>query len=92
MREILSTISSKGQVTIPSEVRKRLGVKQGDKLSFVIEDEQAEGEVRILISAPRYSGVSALRGAAGSLKEPRSWEEMLQIAHEDRAGEITGTE
>ncbi len=33
-----STISSKGQVTVPIEVRRRLGVKAGDQLDFVLED------------------------------------------------------
>jgi antitoxin PrlF len=31
-----ATITSKGQVTIPSVVRNRLGVKPGDKLTFSI--------------------------------------------------------
>jgi AbrB family looped-hinge helix DNA binding protein len=31
------TLSSKGQITIPLEVRKRLGIRQGDKLEFVVE-------------------------------------------------------
>jgi AbrB family looped-hinge helix DNA binding protein len=38
MKEIVSTVTSKGQVTIPAEVRRHLGVAQGDKLSFVISD------------------------------------------------------
>jgi len=33
-----STISSKGQITVPIEVRRRLGVKQGDRVEFVVED------------------------------------------------------
>ena len=33
-----STISSKGQVTVPVEVRHRLGLKAGDKVDFVFED------------------------------------------------------
>ncbi len=33
-----STISSKGQVTIPQEIRNRLGVGAGDRIEFVIED------------------------------------------------------
>jgi antitoxin PrlF len=32
-----SVISSKGQVTIPQEVRARLGLKEGDRLEFVTE-------------------------------------------------------
>ena len=33
-----STISSKGQVTIPQEVRRRLGLEPGDRVEFVVED------------------------------------------------------
>lgn len=32
-----STISSKGQVTVPQEVRKRLGLRAGDRVEFVVE-------------------------------------------------------
>ncbi len=78
MREITSTLSSKGQVTIPVEVRRYLGIKEGDKLSFVIEDG---GTVRI--ETPRYRNIAALKGAAGSLEKPLSWEETLNIGRED---------
>jgi AbrB family looped-hinge helix DNA binding protein len=33
-----STISSKGQITVPIEVRHRLGLRQGDRVEFVYED------------------------------------------------------
>jgi AbrB family looped-hinge helix DNA binding protein len=33
-----STISSKGQVTVPIEVRHRLGLKAGDRVEFVFEE------------------------------------------------------
>ena len=33
-----STISSKGQVTVPIEVRHRLGLREGDRVEFVYED------------------------------------------------------
>lgn len=32
-----STISCKGQVTVPIEVRHRLGLKEGDRVEFVFE-------------------------------------------------------
>ncbi len=90
MKEIVSTVSSKGQVTIPAEVRKHLNIREGDKLSFVIEDA---GVVRV--KAPRYRDVSSLRGAAGTLglkEKPLNWEEMLDIAREDHLRESTDTE
>jgi antitoxin PrlF len=33
-------ISSKGQVTIPLEIRDRLGVKAGDRIEFLMEDDR----------------------------------------------------
>lgn len=33
-----STISSKGQITVPLEIRNRLGLKEGDRVEFVIEN------------------------------------------------------
>ena len=33
-----STVSTKGQVTIPQEVRVRLGLKEGDRVEFVTKD------------------------------------------------------
>lgn len=33
-----SSVSSKGQVTIPQEVRVRMDLKEGDRVEFVIEN------------------------------------------------------
>jgi AbrB family looped-hinge helix DNA binding protein len=32
-----STISSKGQMTVPLEIRHRLGLKEGDRVEFVVD-------------------------------------------------------
>ncbi|MEO8972007.1 MAG: type II toxin-antitoxin system PrlF family antitoxin [Ktedonobacteraceae bacterium] len=79
MREIISNISGKGQVTIPAEIRKHLGIKNHGKIAFVIDEK---GNVRLKV--PRYSDVDSLVGAAGSLSKPLSWKEMRRIAYEDR--------
>jgi antitoxin PrlF len=39
MKEFVSTVSSKGQVTIPADIRRRLGVGATDKVSFVVTDD-----------------------------------------------------
>jgi antitoxin PrlF len=33
-----STVSSKGQVTIPQEIRLRLGLREGDRVEFIVEE------------------------------------------------------
>ena len=38
---LASTLTSKGQATIPSEVRKALDLKAGDVVAFEITDHQA---------------------------------------------------
>ena len=39
MRERLSIVSKKGQVTLPAEFRDALGIKEGDKVAFVLDGE-----------------------------------------------------
>ncbi|MGJ9615107.1 AbrB/MazE/SpoVT family DNA-binding domain-containing protein [Actinotignum sp. GS-2025e] len=48
-------VMAKGQVTVPKSVRNRLGVDSGDRLVFVVDDD----EVRVVNSA-RYA-MSGLR-------------------------------
>jgi AbrB family looped-hinge helix DNA binding protein len=78
MKEVMATVSSKGQVVIPAEVRKHLGIEQGDKVLFVLSEG---GQVEL--KGAKYPTVASLRGAAGKLPQPLSWEEMRQIARED---------
>ncbi len=40
MQEIISSITSKGQVTIPVAVRRHIGVSTRDKIAFIIDDNQ----------------------------------------------------
>lgn len=50
-------ITSKGQVTIPKEVREALGVKEGDSLVFEVEDGEARVSVaRKPVSFADYAG------------------------------------
>ncbi|CAN5726869.1 AbrB/MazE/SpoVT family DNA-binding domain-containing protein [soil metagenome] len=49
-----STITKRGQTTIPRQVRDALGLKAGDRLRYMLRD----GEVRVV----RVGSISALRG------------------------------
>ena len=84
-KEIVSTISSKGQVTLPVNVRKHLGVQVNDRVAFIIEPT---GEVKV--AQVKYPDIQSLRGAAGSLKQPLPFKEMRKIAQEDRFKEKYG--
>lgn len=78
-KETVSKISSKGQVTVPVEVRKHLGVDTNGKLAFVIE---SDGKVRV--SPAKFPDIKSLSGAAGKLKKPLSKEDLISTAREDR--------
>ena len=39
MKEIITTMTQRGQVTVPSEVRRLLGLKPRDKVAFSIEKD-----------------------------------------------------
>jgi antitoxin PrlF len=42
MNEQLTVVTRKGQVTIPADIRRALGIKEGDKVAFVLEDKQVK--------------------------------------------------
>ena len=52
----ISTITSKGQTTIPSEIRRLLKLKAGDRIEFVVE---ADGKV---VLVPVTVDVRELKG------------------------------
>ncbi|MGH2469987.1 MAG: AbrB/MazE/SpoVT family DNA-binding domain-containing protein, partial [Chloroflexota bacterium] len=37
-KELLTVVTRKGQVTVPSAIRHALGLKQGDKVAFTLEE------------------------------------------------------
>jgi antitoxin PrlF len=65
-----STLTAKGQTTIPKAIRQHLGVKPGDRLRFAIE---ADGKVTLV---PATLPITALRGIARRDGSPATLEEM----------------
>jgi len=56
-----ATLSSKGQITLPRQVRQALGVTAGDRLDFTVE---ASGQVRV------RAATEDVRALKGLLKRP----------------------
>jgi AbrB family looped-hinge helix DNA binding protein len=78
MREFADVLSSDGKVTIPAEAREHLAISAGTNLVFTIEDSGV-----VTFNVPRSSTIASLRGAAGALARPRSWQEMREIGRAD---------
>jgi AbrB family looped-hinge helix DNA binding protein len=65
-----SSLTSKGQITIPIEVREELGLKTGDRIEFV---KNEEGKFFI---QPKKGSIMNLRGMFKWTGAPVSVEEM----------------
>jgi antitoxin PrlF len=78
-----STISSKGQVTIPKAIRTRMHLKVGDRLRFVVD---ADGSVRL---AAATRDVSTLRDILPRPKRRATVDDM-QSAIRTRAAKRAG--
>jgi antitoxin PrlF len=55
-----STVTSKGQTTIPEKIRKALRIKPGDKLEYRVEGDRAT--IRV------HPGIRSLKGVLASNK------------------------
>lgn len=65
----LAKISSNGQITVPVEIRRKLNIKEGDKIIFL---ENANGDI-ILQNSSRV----AIREAQAALKDIKVSEENI---------------
>jgi antitoxin PrlF len=75
----LSKVQEKGQVTIPAEIRDKLGLKKGDLVAFV------ETEQGVLISPQEVVAQQALDRIGEILKEKGiSLEELMESGREIR--------
>jgi antitoxin PrlF len=63
-------MTSKGQITVPKDVRLRLGLKPGDRVRFIVE---GDGRVRLL---PAKRDISELVGILPKPKRALTIEEM----------------
>jgi antitoxin PrlF len=58
-----STVTSKGQTTIPGKIRKALRIKPGDKLEYLVEGDHAT--IRVHLGARSLKGVLASKKGKG---------------------------
>lgn len=75
-----AVITSKGQITIPADVRRRLGVDSGDRIEFV---ELESGGFAIL---PATGDVRQLKGLLRTPARPVPLEEMERAVRRRATG------
>ncbi|WP_018305954.1 AbrB/MazE/SpoVT family DNA-binding domain-containing protein [Desulfitobacterium hafniense] len=83
-KQLLSgKLTSKGQMTIPVELRNLLKLNEGDRLAFILNDKEGIIEVQ-----PKTR--KSIRGVMGALKTTRNLnaDEAIDWAREERVKEL----
>jgi antitoxin PrlF len=80
--EITATVTSKGQVTIPKQVRDALGIEEGDQVVFRVEGRRA--------TLARTPDLLELEGSVSvpAARRSASWDEVRRTARNARAARV----
>ena len=76
---VRATITSKGQVTIPKDVRQRLGLRKGDQIEFVVED----GVTFVRRARDEENPFEAYAGALGAFETKEEVHAWLRTLRDD---------
>ncbi len=86
MKEFFTVVTRKGQITVPSEIRKTLNLKQGDKVGLSIRKTDKD-KVQVTLR-PVPSVAEMTFGSVTPRKRPEDFEELRQMFEEDVAEEV----
>jgi AbrB family looped-hinge helix DNA binding protein len=75
-----ATVTSKGQITIPVEVRLEMGIDSGDRIEFVRNGKTGRYEM-----IPANVSIRSLKGILPKRGKPLSIREMNKVIRERRA-------
>jgi len=78
-----STMTRKGQVTIPKAIRDRLGVKEGEKVLFVMRDQE------VVLKVVKGT-ILDLRGSVQPSAYPEDFEKIRQSVKRSAAKKVAG--
>ena len=81
MKQIVASVTQRGQVTIPAEVRRALNLKPRDKVVFEIEGEW----VRL---APVSFTLETAYGSVKPLNKPEDFKEISRRAREEHVEQV----
>ena len=63
----VTSVTSKGQVTIPKELRQQLGIRQGSRIEFLLVGDHVEMRVRSSPTGVPCSGFGMLKSRRGAV-------------------------
>lgn len=72
MEEQTSLVTRKGQITLPAEMRRKLGIREGDRVALSLGDA-AKAEILV---RPVRSVAEATHGAVRARQRPEDWDAL----------------
>lgn len=83
MKELVAVMTRKGQITVPAEIRRALGLKEGDRVALSISDA-AQPQVNL---RPVRSVAERTFGIVTPRKRPEDFKELRRLFEEGQAAE-----
>ena len=77
MKELVTTMTQRGQVTVPAEVRHKFGLKPGDKVVFILEGDT------VIVMPAKYS-LESVFGSVKPINHPEDFDQLIREAKEER--------
>jgi AbrB family looped-hinge helix DNA binding protein len=72
MKELLTVVTRKGQITVPAEIRRTLGIREGDKLAVSVAEDVRQVRLRLVRSVAELTfGALTPAGPARDVPEQR---------------------
>lgn len=81
MKEIVTTMTKRGQVTVPAEVQRLLGLKPHDKVAFAIEDHL------VRLQPARFT-LDSVFGSVEPATKTEDFKTIIREAQEEHADRI----
>ncbi len=81
MKHYTTTVTRRGQITLPAEVRKLLDAKPKSKVAFIVDDGH------VTLSKVTYTLESAF-GSVKPSKRPEDFKEISRLAKQDKAERV----
>lgn len=82
MKEIITTLTQRGQVTVPAEVRRLLGLKPRDKVTFAIDGD----DVRLV---PTAFTLESAYGSVTPRRRPEDFKAISRMTREEKVRKDT---
>ena len=83
MKEILATVTQRGQVTLPAEVRRLLGAKPRDKVAFRIDGNHVQ-------LVPASFSLETAYGSVQPIERPEDFKKISRRVKAERVERVLG--